>query len=111
MNKYVGIYLATLEKLEEWNKASEEDMKDGMEKWNAWSEKHKESIVDMGAPLGKTKRVDASGVTDQTNEICGYTVVQADSHEAAAQIFTDNPHTQEDGAWIDVLEWVDMPES
>ena len=36
----------------------------GMAAWKAWVEKHQAAIVAMGGPLGKTKRVDASGIAD-----------------------------------------------
>ena len=46
----------------------------------------------MGGPLGKTKRVDSSGVADISNELAGFTVVRAASHEAAAKLFENHPH-------------------
>src|SRR5262249_41237956 len=45
------------------------------------------SIVEGGAPLGKTKRVDSNGASNTKNEIGGYSVVQAESHDAATKIF------------------------
>ena len=38
-----------------------EMQKKGMEAWMHWMTAHKASIVDGGAPLGKTTRVDANG--------------------------------------------------
>ena len=110
MKKYVGIYQATLEKLTEWNNAPKEEMSSGMEEWNQWAETHKDAITEMGAPLGKSMRVTSEGVAEVKNEICGYTIVEAKTHEEAARIFSDNPHVKEDGAWVDVLEWIDMGE-
>jgi hypothetical protein len=61
--------------------------------------------------LGKTKRVDANGAKDTKNGIGGYSVVQADSHEAAAKLFgKDHPHLQMmPGAWVEVVEIMPMP--
>jgi hypothetical protein len=72
---------------------------------------HKASIVDGGAPLGKTKRVDAHGAKDAKNGIGGYSVVQADSHEAAAKLFgKDHPHLQMmPGASVEILEIMPVP--
>jgi hypothetical protein len=39
----------------------------GMAAWKAWVEKHQAAIVAMGGPLGKTKRVDASGTRPPQN--------------------------------------------
>jgi hypothetical protein len=60
--------------------------------WHAWVEKHKDVIVAMGGPLGKTKGVSTNGIADITNEMGAFTVVRADSHEAAAKLFENHPH-------------------
>jgi hypothetical protein len=64
----------------------------GMAAWKAWVEKHQAAIVAMGGPLGKTKRVDASGIADIANEMGAFTVVRAPSHDAAAKLFENHPH-------------------
>ena len=63
----------------------------GMAAWKAWVEKHQAAIVAMGGPLGKTKRVDASGIADIANEMGAFTVVRAPSLEAAAKLFEYHP--------------------
>jgi hypothetical protein len=79
-----------------WNALSEADRRakeqQGMAAWKAWVEKHQASIVAMGGPLGKTKKVDLSGIADISNEIGAFTVVRAGSHEAAAKLFENHPH-------------------
>jgi len=64
----------------------------GMAAWGAWVEKHQSAIVEMGGPLGKTKKVDASGIADIANLMTGFTVVRAPSQAAAAKLFEDHPH-------------------
>ena len=85
-------------------------MKQGMADWNNWGTKNKQAIAEMGAPLGKTKTVAASGVSDTKNEVTGYSIVEADSHEAATKVFVGHPHLQMKGATIDVLECMSMPD-
>jgi hypothetical protein len=65
---------------------------EGMASWKAWAEKHHDSIVAMGGPLGKTKKVSKSGVEDTSNEMGAYMVVRAESQEAAAKLFENHPH-------------------
>ena len=110
MKKYIALYMAPITVLEQMMKnSSKEDREKGMKAWTAWMDVNKSSIVEMGAPLGKTKTVTADGITDTKNEVCGYTVVEADSHENAAQLFVSSPHlTTMQGATIDVLECMDM---
>ncbi len=88
--------------------SSPEERKKGMEAWNAWAEKIKSSMVEMGAPLGKNKRVTAAGISDVRNEACGYTIVQAESHDEAAKLFEHHPHFQIPSAYIDILECLSM---
>ena len=66
--------------------------RDGMAAWKAWVEKHQGVIVAVGGPLGKTKKVSQSGTHDISNDIGAFTVVRADSHEAAAKLFEKHPH-------------------
>ena len=64
----------------------------GIAAWKAWVEKHQSALVEIGGPLGKTKRVDSSGITDISNEMGAFTVVRAASREAAAKLFENHPH-------------------
>jgi hypothetical protein len=108
MKKFMALYMAPISSLEQMSNATPEQMKSGMDAWKKWSDAHKEGIKEIGTPLGKTKTVTPQGITDTKNEVCGYTMVEADSHDAAAALFTDHPHLTMQGATIDVLECVSM---
>ena len=87
-----------------------EQQKKGMEAWTKWMNDNKASIVEGGAPLGNTKRVDANGPSNTKNEIGGYSVVQAESHDAATKLFgKDHPHLRMPGAWIEIMEIMPLP--
>jgi len=97
--KYMAIYVGTPPQPgahSEWDKLTEtarrERVEHGMNAWQTWQEKNKGSIVAEGGPLGKTKRVDKNGVSDTSNNVTGYIIVEADSHEAAAKLFENHPH-------------------
>jgi hypothetical protein len=64
---------------------------DMMQKWNEWLEQHASQVVDKGLPLGKTKRVSSQGITDTKNELNFYIIVEAESHEAAAELLRTHP--------------------
>ena len=66
--------------------------KAGIAGWKAWVEKHHAAIAEMGGPLGKTKRVGLDGISDISNALGAFTVVRAESHEAAARMFENHPH-------------------
>ena len=95
---FLAVFLGskTSAKWAAWNALPEAERRakeqQGMAAWKAWVEKHQAAIVAMGGPLGKTKKVDASGVADISNEMGAFTVVRAPSHEAAAKLFENHPH-------------------
>jgi hypothetical protein len=71
---------------------------------------HKASIVVEGNPLGKTKRTSSQGVADVRNNMTGYVIVQAESHEAAARMFENHPHfTIFPGDSIEIMECLPIP--
>jgi hypothetical protein len=111
MKKFMVLYMASGADFEKMMKNSTpEDHKKGMDAWMKWMNANKTSIVDGGAPLGKTKRVDSNGASNTRNEIGGYSVVQAESHDAATKIFgKDHPHLRMPGAWIEIVEIMPMP--
>ena len=109
MAKFMALYMAPQAVIDQMMKMPPEAMKDGMAAWNKWFDAHKKGIAEMGAPLGKTKTVTGKGVSDTRNEVTGYTIVEAASHDAAAKMFVGHPHLEMKGASIDVVEVTKMP--
>jgi hypothetical protein len=98
-NTFLAVYLGggkTGARMAAWNAMSEAERhakeQQGMQAWGAWVEKHHDVIVEMGGPLGSTKKVATGGTADITNLMTGFTVVRAPSHEAAAKLFENHPH-------------------
>ena len=97
-----------------WNaldeKTRKEREKKGMLAWMNWAEQTSKSIVEMGGPLGKTKQVDPKGITDIRNNLSACTIVQAESHEAAAKLFLNHPHFMIfPGDSIEIMEIMPIP--
>jgi hypothetical protein len=116
MKKFMAVFTGAPEGFEKYRQKfpNEEQRKahekKGMEAWGKWVKDHEKSIVDGGAPLGKTKRVSAEGITDTRNNLAAYTVVQADSQEAAAKMFLNHPHfTIFPGDGVEIMECLPMP--
>ena len=109
MEKFLVLYMAPVASMEAMMKnMTPEQGKAGMDEWTKWMKERAGNFVDMGAPAGKTKRVTVSGVADVKNDVMGYSVVQAESHEAAAKLFESMPHFQIRGAYVDVSRLADM---
>jgi hypothetical protein len=96
-NTYLAIFLGSKDsaRWKAWNALPEAERqakrREGMAAWKAWAEKHQAAIAGMGGPLGQTKRVSLQGIEDVSNELGAYTVVRAESHEAAAKLFENHP--------------------
>jgi hypothetical protein len=97
-NTYLAVFLGskTGAKRKAWDALPEAERKvkerQGMSAWMAWVEKHRDAIAGMGGPLGKTKAISDAGVKDTSNGMSAYTIVRAESHEAAAKLFENHPH-------------------
>src|SRR5688572_12296236 len=85
MQKFLALYTGSASAFDraQWNEVDEQTRKQredaGMKAWHEWGVKHAKSIVDQGSPLGRTKRVGKDGITDITNPVAGYVIVQAES--------------------------------
>ena len=110
MKKFMVLYMASASDFEKMKKNSTPaQQKKDMDAWMKWMNDNKSSIVDGGAPLGKTKRVSSSGVSDIKNEVGGYSIVQAKSHDAATKLFgKDHPFLQMPGVRIEIVEIMPM---
>jgi len=114
MKNFLAVYLGSAAGMDAWKKMDEEQRKPkeaaGIQAWHAWVHANAQAIVDPGGPLGKTKRVSKQGIADVRNEMGAYTVVQAESHEAAAKLFENHPHfTIFPGDAIEVMERLPIP--
>jgi hypothetical protein len=96
MKNFLAIYTGSENAMKEWEKLDsatrQEKEQAGMKAWQKWAETNSKSIVEMGSPVGKTKRISKTGISDIKNNIAAFTIVRAESHEAAAKLFTDHPH-------------------
>src|SRR4051812_33450833 len=117
MKKFLAVYIGTPENLERsgWNAMDEatrnQRMGAGIKAWGDWMTAHKSDIVEAGGPLGKTKRTSAQGVSDIRNNMSGFVVIQAASHEAAAKMFENHPHFSIfPGDSVEIMECLPIPE-
>lgn len=116
MKKFLAIYLGSTNgsAAKEWenlsNSARKEREQAGMKSWGAWVEENSKVISDHGSPLGKTKRIDRSGISDVKNAMAAWTVVQAENQDAAAKLFINHAHfTLFPGDSVEVMECLPIP--
>jgi hypothetical protein len=115
-NTYLAVFLGskTSPKMMAWNALPEAERRakerEGIAAWKAWVEKYQGALVAMGGPLGKTKKITPRGIEDVSNEMGAFTVVRADSHDAAAKLFENHPHfTFFPGESVEVMPVLPIP--
>ena len=85
-----------------------EDIDRTMKAWTAWFGKLGDALVDGGNPTVRTKLVSPDGsVKDDPNGPTGYSIIQADSIEAAVELAKGCPGLA-DGTSVQVAETIQM---
>ncbi len=79
-----------------------------MARWKAWIAGLGDAVVNPGTPLGMSKTVSTEGVANDggSNPLMGFSVVEADSMEAALEMAKSSPHLEI--GTIEVAEMMDM---
>jgi hypothetical protein len=115
-DSYLAVFLASKAnpRMKAWMALSDAERRakeqTGIAAWKAWIEKNQTSVVTMGGPLGKTKRITPQGIEDVSNEMTAFMVVRAESPEAAAKMFEKHPHfTVFPGEAVEVMPVMPIP--
>jgi len=105
----MAFYMASAATVRRLMKMTPEQAKAGFAAWDKWAKAHKKDIVDLGNPLGRTKRIVPGGaVSDTRNQLTGYSIVRGASADAVMKMFRDHPHLSMSGTSVDVLEVIPM---
>lgn len=110
MKTFLALYMGSAEAAQRRGPPDAETIGKGMAAWSGWMATNAARIVDNGGPLGATKQVDAGGVSDTRNDVAGYVVIQAQSHDEAAKLFLDHPHFAIfPGERVEIMEVMPIP--
>ena len=111
MKKFIVIYYAPAELMEGMSNATPEEMQKGMEAWMAWAAKCGDGLVDLGTPLANGSSVTPAGSSASSKDVTGYSILQAESMEAAQQMLQGHPHLGWGaGCEIEVYESMPLPQ-
>jgi hypothetical protein len=115
MKTFLAVFLGSPAAMDAWKAIPDAERKQkeraGIAAWKKWMDDHKDRIAADGAPLGKTKRIGKSGISDIRNDMGAYMVVRAESHEEAAKLFEQHPHfTIFPGERVEVMECLPIPQ-
>ena len=106
MTKYLVLYRSTMSNREMMAKSTPAQMQASMDEWGVWTKKAGTAVLDLGSPVGTTTVLKG---TASGGFFGGYSIVQAESLDAARRLFDAHPHLGAPGASIELLELLSMP--
>ena len=110
MTEFTVLYLAPKSAGDKCKNMSPDEMSKMMESWMKWVENCGEHLVDMGSPLNNGKRLDTTGSTSSSSEVCGYSIMQADNVAKIEELLKENPHLKfDEGCYIEIHEKMPLP--
>ena len=114
MKNYLAVFTGKPDAMSNWQKLPDAERQrkeaEGMKAWKKWADDNASSIIEMGGPLSRTKRVSKEGIADVRNNLGAFTVVKANSQEDAAQLFVGHPHfTIFPGEAVEIMECLPIP--
>lgn len=89
---------------------SKEEGEKAMAAWGQWFGDMGEAVVNGGNPVGQSMTVAASGVSEDggANPISGYTIVTADTAEAACAMAAGCPMVADGTGSVEVAPLIEM---
>ena len=106
MKKFMVLYMMPASAMADMMKNMTPEMREeGMKEWGTWMEAHKSDMADMGGGLGKNMRITKDGSSAQSNDVGGYSIIQAESIEEVTAMLADNPTFKDmPESYIEVME-------
>ena len=88
-----------------------EEDQEGLEAWKKWASSLGAALVNPGTPVGATKVLTKDGVSDNPSPhpIMGFSVIEAESMDAALELLKDCPHMHMFEGTLEVSEMMQMP--
>jgi hypothetical protein len=109
MKKFLLIYHSPKEAMEKYSSMSEDDVKEVMDVWMKWQDVHGDTIVDFGNPVGAQHVVSTSGSRDESDDVTGYAIIQAENIEEAKKVLENHPSLiDDDGSTVSLYQVNEM---
>jgi hypothetical protein len=112
VSKYLVLYRSSVSASEQMAGSDPAAAQAGMELWMKWAGRVGGAMSDMGSPLASVATVTASGSSSGASSpfIGGFSILEADSVDAAKKLLDDHPHFHSPGdPSIEVLEFLPIP--
>jgi hypothetical protein len=107
MSKFLFLYKGPAMPMEDF---TPEQSAEQMQAWGAWMGKLGSALVDAGAPFGARTTVSDNGSSPAASDQNGYSIVEADSLEAARSFTDGHPFLSEGKGrfTVEIFELVPM---
>jgi len=111
MKKFIVLYYAPMDAMQQGAKQSPEDMAKGMEGWMQWAQRCGDKLVDLGSPLTNGQQISLDGKSSNSDKnVVGYSILQAENMEEAKALLQGHPHLTWNAACsIEVHETMPIP--
>ena len=108
MQKFLVLYHASADTMQAMMDSTPEDMQAVMAAWKAWADRCGDALVEM-SPLSPGGRMTAAGSSANEMGVVTYSVLQAESMDAAQMLLADHPHLGIAGCGIEVYGTMSLP--
>jgi hypothetical protein len=94
MKKFLVTYHVPASEMAKTMDATPEQRAEGMKGWMDWAQRAGSHLVDMGSPLMPGTKINPDGSSKEaTNDVSGYSIVEAEDMDHAKKLFEGHPHT------------------
>ena len=110
MQEFIFFYRATPAAMQRMGSATPEQQQAHMAKWQAWTARNADALLNAGTPVSEGHVLNAAGTADVDGTLMGYAIVQAEDMAAAQAILRTDPFlAQGEGCSIEVYACMSMP--
>ena len=114
MKRFLAVYTGSPAGMAAWNALSDNEKQQkqtqGTAAWKKWVADNTANVIELGGPLSKTTLVNKNGISGIRNNLSAFTVVKAESQQAAAQLFVNHPHFAIfPGEGVEIMEIMPIP--
>lgn len=106
MKRYLITYHAPPEMLQREAESPDDSEGGDINAWEAWAKECGDALADFGSPANPVLSLGLNGEPRAvSSEICGYSILQAESKEKVMELMQHNPHLRWDkSCWVDIHE-------
>jgi hypothetical protein len=111
MKKFIVLYHAPADAMQQTANTSPEEQAKGMEVWMQWAKKCGDKLLDLGSPLMNGQQISPDGKNKTSDKnVVGYSILQAENMEDAKSLLQGHPHLGWNAACsIEVHETMPLP--